>query len=147
MFPINASITSSVILSDSFISMWTVSGDKNYWSEGVDWIFAGKATPSTNQYISLICTSLLKPGCSQMNCSDQSPDAAIIPTNPHHIKSKRTAHPLPISWNKTKYFSILNLLRTASICKGLPVEGNYDKLEGYAVKNCTDFQDELPAQQ
>lgn len=94
MFPINASITLSVIVTAS-IPMWTVSGDKNYWSEGVDWIFAGNATPSTNQCTTLICTSLLKPDCSQMNCSDQSPDAATILTNPHHNKSKLTAHPLP----------------------------------------------------
>lgn len=37
--------------------------------------------------------------------------------------------------------------KATSIEKSLPVEGNYDKLEGYAIKNCTKLQDELPTQQ
>lgn len=84
----------------------------------------------------------------QTNCSEQSLDISVVWQTPTVAKANR----LPLlhlpSWSRTENTSQFFCFQTRAEqqshihCKILPAEGNYEKLEGYARKNCTKLQDE-----
>lgn len=152
MFPINGSIASTALLMIVSITIWTVSVDENYWSEATNWIFVVNTTSSPNQYINsyqpavarLQLDELFKP---QPRCfcyfnesipqakQNDCPSFPYLPEVKHKVLAKFYA--LKAAQNN----------KATSICKILPVEGNYVKLGGYAIKNCTKLQDKPPTQQ